>query len=104
MCIRDRVRIGQPATLRVRLVNGGEVERELLVDYRMHFLKKNGQRRPSVFRFGKYRLLPGEELEAAKTHRFTVTGTRTYYPGTQAVSVVVNGVESEVAEFELVGE
>lgn len=99
----QQVRIGQPATLRVRLVNGGEVERELLVDYRLHFLKKNGQRRPSVFRFGKYRLLPGEELEAAKTHRFTVTGTRTYYPGTQAVSVVVNGVESEVAEFELVG-
>lgn len=95
------VRIGERASLRARLVNRSAEAREVLVDYRVHFLKKNGQRRPTVFRLGRYRLLPGEELEVAKTHRFAVTGTRTYYPGVQAVSVVVNGVEGDVLEFEL---
>lgn len=95
------VRVGERATLRARLVNRSTAAREVLVDYRVHFLKKNGQRRPTVFRLGRFTLAPGEEREVSKTHRFTVTGTRTYYPGTQVVSVVVNGVEGAAVEFEL---
>ena len=93
--------IGSSVELTATLVNHGDTARDVLVDYKLHFLKANGGRRPTVFRFGRFTLAPGEELEISKTHPFRVTGTRTYYPGTQAVSVVVNGIESEPIEFEL---
>lgn len=97
----DRVAVGETGTLSAELKNTGRSSHELLVEYRMHFLKKHGQRRPTVFRIGKFHLAPGETLLVNKTHAFRITGTRTYYPGTQAVSVVVNGVESPPLPFEL---
>lgn len=69
---------------------------------RVHFLKKNRTRKPSVFRLGKYTLAPGETRVVTKTHPFRVTSTRTYYPGTQALSLVINGHEGELVDFELI--
>ncbi|QYH19957.1 DNA alkylation repair protein [Corynebacterium aquatimens] len=99
-----RATVGEAATLKVTLANTSAEKQELLAEYRLHFLKKNGQRRPSVFRLGKFTLAPGERLTVEKQHVFRLTSTRTYYPGTQAISVVVNGRESDQLEFELVGQ
>lgn len=95
------VAVGETAELTAVLVNHGAAARDVLVDYKLHFRKANGQLRPTVFRFGRFTLAPGEERAVSKTHLFRVTGTRTYYPGAQAVSVVVNGAESPAVAFEL---
>lgn len=97
----DTAVVGDKALLKVRITNTGAAPQEVLAEYRMHFLKKNGERRPTTFRLGKFTLAPGETVTAAKTHTFRVTSTRTYYPGTQAVSVQVNGRESAQRAFEL---
>lgn len=95
--------IGEKAELTARVLNASDEPRNILVDYRVHFLKKNGTCHPTTFRLGRLALAPGEERVLTKRHPFTVTSTRTLYPGTHAVSVVVNGVESEPIPFELVG-
>ncbi len=97
----EAVAVGDAAVLTVSLTNTSSEPQEVLGEYRVYFLKKNGTRRPSVFRLGKFTLAPGETRVVEKNHVFRVTGTRTYYPGTQAISVVVNGMESEPEEFEL---
>ncbi|MGV0392607.1 hypothetical protein [Corynebacterium riegelii] len=93
--------IGEKATLSATLTNTGDTAANVLAEYRLHFLKKNGTRQPSVFRLGKYTLEPGETRVVSKAHPFRVTSTRTYYPGTQAVSLVINGREGELVDFEL---
>ncbi|MDN8594781.1 MULTISPECIES: hypothetical protein [unclassified Corynebacterium] len=98
-----RVAVGEKSELTARVVNASDEPRDILVDYRVHFLKKNGTHRPTTFRLGRLTLAPGEERDLVKRHSFAVTSTRTLYPGTHAVSVVVNGVESEPISFELVG-
>ena len=99
--IPSRVAVGAKAELTARVLNTSDIPRDILVDYRVHFLKKNGTRRPTTFRLGRFTLAPGEERDLSKRHPFTVTSTRTLYPGTHAVSVVVNGVEGELVPFEL---
>lgn len=96
----NTVAIGEKATLSATLTNTGNVAANVLAEYRVHFLKKNGIRQPSVFRLGKYTLAPGETRVVTKTHPFRVISTRTYYPGTQAVSLVINGREGELVDFE----
>lgn len=98
-----RVTIGDKAPLLARVVNASDQTLDILVDYRLHFLKKNADLRPTSFRLGRFTLAPGEERDLVKRHSFAVTSTRIFYPGTQAVSVVVNGAESEPIPFELVG-
>ena len=95
------VAIGEKATLSTTLTNASDAAANVLAEYRVHFLKKNGARKPSVFRLGKFTLEPGETRVVTKTHPFRVTSTRTYYPGTQALSVVINGREGELVDFEL---
>ena len=96
-----RISIGEKAPLTATIANGSDRSCEILVDYRIHFLKKNGSRRPTTFRLGRLTLAPGEERALNKQHPFTVTSTRTLYPGTHAVSVVINGAEGETVPFEL---
>ena len=95
------VGVGEKATLSATLINTCDAPANVLAEYRVHFLKKNGTRKPSVFRLGKYTLEPGETRVVTKTHPFRITSTRTYYPGTQAISLVINGCEGELVEFEL---
>lgn len=97
----ETVAIGQKATLSATLTNTGDTATNVLAEYRLHFLKKNGTRQPSVFRLGKFTLKPGENRAVSKTHPFRVVNTRTYYPGTQALSLVINGHEGELVDFEL---
>ena len=96
-----RVAVGEKAELTARVLNASDEPRDILVDYRVHFLKKNGTHRPTTFRLGRVTLAPGEERDLTKRHPFTVTSTRTLYPGTHAVSVVVNGAEGDPVPFEL---
>lgn len=95
------VAIGMKATLSVTLTNTGDAPAKVLAEYRVYFLKKNGTRQPSVFRLGKFTLAPGEVRVVTKTHPFRVTSTRTYYPGAQALSLMINGREGERVYFEL---
>jgi len=96
-----RVTIGEKAEVTARVVNTSDSPRRILVNYRIHFLKKNGARRPTTFRLGRFTLAPGEERDLTKSHSFAVTGTRTYYPGEQGLSVAVNGIEGQIAPFRL---
>ena len=95
------VSIGEKATLSASLTNTGDTAANVLAEFRVYFLKKNGTRQPSVFRLGRYTLEPGETRVVAKTHPFRITSTRTFYPGTQAISLVINGREGELVDFEL---
>lgn len=99
--IPERIRIGETMNITMRLVNTSDQPREVLADYKLYFLKKNGVQRPSTFRFGRFTLAPGEERQVSKRHRFAITGSRTFYPGDQALSVVINGHEGELYTFEL---
>lgn len=99
----DSVAVGESAPLAVTLVNRSDAAVTVLADYRIHFLKKYGAARPTTFRLGRSTLEPGEERTIVKSHVFRITGTRTYYPGAQAISVVLNGVESDPIPFQLHG-
>lgn len=99
--VPDRVAVGEAAPVAVTLHNAGTEPIDVMVDYRVHFLKSNGQRRPSAFKLGRVTLGGGETKTVGKKHSFKLTSTRSYYPGTQALSVVVNGIEAEAVEFDL---
>jgi len=75
----------------------------LLVDYEIEFVKKNGSRKPKVFKLKQIEMAEGETRTLEKKHRLPASATTyTLYPGTHAVSVKVNGNVMATTEFELV--
>ena len=74
----------------------------LVVDYLVHFRKANGKLAAKVFKGTKLVLEPGETHSYSRSHPIRPITTRKYYPGTQGLSLRINGQDFGYAEFELI--
>lgn len=84
-------------------IQGGEVlslntmvtataDTSLLIDYVIHFVKKNGSTAPKVFKWKMVSLKNGESLQLTKKHRLKMDATTfTLYPGTHRIELQING-------------
>ena len=64
----------------------------LMVDYEIDFVKKNGTTKAKVFKLRQIQMAKGEIATLEKTHRLKKdASTFTLYPGTQKVSLKING-------------
>ncbi len=74
----------------------------LLIDYVIHFVKKNGTSAPKVFKWKMVALKEGEELKLTKKHRLKADATTfTLYPGEHKVEVQINGQSAGKQKFTL---
>ncbi len=65
----------------------------LLVDYVIHFVKKNGSTTPKVFKWKTLTLKAGETITLTKRHWLKIDATTfTLYPGRHTVELQINGV------------
>ncbi|MEZ4636187.1 MAG: DNA alkylation repair protein [Caldilineaceae bacterium] len=95
------IRIGEAVRLSLTLVNDGDVAHDLVIDFRVHFVKANGKRSPKVFKWTKCTLQPAESITLTKVVSMVPVTTRKLYVGRHAVDVQVNGQVLAMAEFEL---
>lgn len=85
------VRIGESLEVRVSLHNTGTESLRVLLDYEVHHQKANGTLSPKVFKWTEKELKPGEHWTLQRKHSLRPVTTRVYYPGTHAISLLVNG-------------
>lgn len=86
-----RIRLGDRIALSFRLESQAAAAQRLVVDYAVHYVKKNGGASAKVFKLKTTTLAPYavEAFRREQTVRdFT---TRVHYPGRHAVEVMVNG-------------
>ncbi|WP_341393987.1 DNA alkylation repair protein [Arthrobacter sp. G119Y2] len=81
--------------------NTGSKPARLAVDYIVHHCKANGTLSGKTFKLTTATLAPGQSLTLTREHSFRPITTRRYYPGPHAVTLQVNGMPSDRAEFEL---
>ncbi len=91
--------LGQPLQAQVELHSSQSTPQDLIVDFRFHFVKANGQTSPKVFK-GKGLTLPARG-HVTFTQRFPLqpVTTRRYYPGPTRVEILVNGEVHSEAQF-----
>ncbi len=95
------VAIGGKVKVALELANPSDDEAGALVDLRVHFVKANGSTSPKVFKGAEPVIAPGEVATVRKTVSLAVHSTRTPYPGTHTVEVLVNGTAHEGVAFEV---
>lgn len=97
-----RVRLGEEFRFSAEIVSTAPRAAELLVDFRVGFVKADGTRKPKTFKGTKLVLEPGGAGEVRGRVSFAPMTTRISYPGRHTLALVVNGAETEIAEFEVV--
>ncbi|MFD0502264.1 DNA alkylation repair protein [Streptomyces chiangmaiensis] len=101
--VLDRITVpfGGSVRFTATIRNVGDQEARLSIDYVVHHNKANGSQSAKTFKLTTRTLAPGETVEVGREHSFRPITTRRYHPGPHAVSLQVNGVASDRAEFEL---
>ncbi len=97
----ELIRFGQTLTISTDLRSESDDAQNLVVDYIVHHRRANGSTSPKVFKWKTLTLPPRAEVQLKKKHAFKPITTRTYYPGTHAIEVQVNGHSLGRSEFEL---
>lgn len=97
----QQVAEGESIDLAVTLTSTARATQDLVVDYVVHHVRANGGTSPKVFKGWKLTLAPGDTRALAKRHSLRPVTTRTLYPGTHRVEVLVNGAAVAAAAFEL---
>lgn len=73
----------------------------LMIDYRIHYVKKTGAQLPKVFKLKELTLNPGETVTVIKKQRFQHFTTRALHSGTHILEIMVNGQVMQRKRFEL---
>jgi 3-methyladenine DNA glycosylase AlkC len=94
-----RVAIGGKVQVRCTITNTGKDVAAFNVDLRVHFVKANGGTGPKVFKVKAVELAPRTSVELTKSISLVQHSTRTHYPGTHLVELVVNGVTEPIGSF-----
>lgn len=95
------LRLGQTLRLDATLVSTADQPQKLVVDYAIHYVKKNGETSRKVFKLRTLALAGGAELTLEKQQTIADFTTRVHYPGRHTVELLVNGLSVAQSHFDL---
>jgi 3-methyladenine DNA glycosylase AlkC len=98
---REVVLMGEHLGFEIELHSTAEAPQSITVDYIVHFLKANGTLSPKVFKGSTINLPARGSAIFRRSHRFTEITTRKHYPGSHALSVRINGEDTQPVAFVL---
>ncbi len=97
----DDPTIGEAVKIKVTLANQGEQPVPLMADFRIFYVKSNGQTRPKVFKLKSTTLEAGQSMTLEKKVSLAQMSTRKHYPGHHMVELQLNGQMVTLGSFEL---
>lgn len=98
---KKQLHLGETLPFTLSLVSDKSQTQRLVVDYKVHFVKHSGERKPKVFKIRELELEPGEVWDVTKKHLFKDFTTRKHYAGEHAIEIVVNGKSLALKKFKL---
>ncbi|MFS1513923.1 DNA alkylation repair protein [Chengkuizengella sp. SCS-71B] len=96
----EKVNIGDTLSFSFQLKKNKDTDEKVRIEYAIYFMKANGELTRKVFKISE-RVLTNRIEEINRNHSFKLITTRKYYPGQHKVSIIINGVEKVLNEFEI---
>jgi 3-methyladenine DNA glycosylase AlkC len=98
--IKNEIRLGESLDFSFDLSADKAID--LLIDYKIAFMKANGSRSSKVYRVKKIYLQKGEKISLKKTHLFKKnSSTFKYYSGFHSLTLQINGQTFGTVDFQL---
>lgn len=95
------VKIGKDLVFAFTLHNNSGKPQTVRLEYGLYYLRQNGQLSRKVFKISERVMQAGEKLEINRKQSFRLITTRTFYPGQQQLSIIINGQERKTMRFSL---
>jgi len=95
------IKIGDDLIFEFTVTSNENKSCKLMIDYVIHFMKKNGKQAPKVFKAAKKTLGPRETITIEKKQSFKKINTRPYYSGKHSLEIQINGKKYVKTDFTL---
>ncbi len=96
------VQVGERLEFSFNLLNNNTSASKIRLEYGMYYLKANGSLSKKVFKISEKNYQKNTTTTIHKSQSFKVISTRKFHVGRHQLSVIVNGHEFEILNFELV--
>ncbi len=96
-----KISFGEAIDFQFELKNLDDKDIYTRIEYKVYFLRMNGIYNSKVFKISEKNLVKNSKILIVKAHSFKEISTRKYYEGKQKIALIINGVESDLLEFEL---
>ncbi len=97
------VKIGEAIHFTFELLSKKKSTQRLMIDYRIHYVKKNGSLSPKVFKLKEVDLLAGQSVHISKKQSFQDFTTRKHAAGKHQLEILVNGEVVKSVVFQVRG-
>jgi 3-methyladenine DNA glycosylase AlkC len=98
---RPRLRLGETLEFSGTIESAAPRTQRLVVDYVVHYVKRNGATAPKVFKLAELELAPRGSASIGKRQVLKDFTTRKHHPGRHRVELQINGTIAARAEFTL---
>ncbi len=95
------IKLGESVQLSAMLENQSKKTQQLMIDYIVHYVRKNNVCNEKVFKWKSLELAAGESLELGKKHPMKTTTIRALYNGCHKVELQINGHRLADGQFTL---
>ena len=96
------VKIGDYLQFQFHLNNKNEEAKTIRLEYAVHYKKAKGHLAKKVFKISEKIYQPNHLTKIERNQSFKIITTRVFHTGIHQLSIIINGTESEVLEFELI--
>ncbi len=96
-----KISIGESLGFSFTIQNTDEQTLTVRLEYGIHYLRQNGQLSKKVFKISERQIQPSEIIDIQRKQSFKIITTRKFYAGQHKLSLIINGQEREILEFEL---
>jgi 3-methyladenine DNA glycosylase AlkC len=96
-----QVTLGERVTLSFDLASKCAESQRLVIDYRMHYVKKSGATAAKVFKLKELTLDGGQRVSIERTQNIRDFTTRVHYAGRHDIEILVNGACLAKGYFDL---
>ncbi|QNK63127.1 DNA alkylation repair protein [Pedobacter sp. PAMC26386] len=94
--------IGDSLGFTITVKNTAQTVQKIRLEYAVYYKRLNGQSSKKVFKISERDYQPNETAVVNRKQSFKIITTRKFYPGQHQLSIILNGQENELKDFELV--
>ena len=92
---------GDSVQLKAQIANHSKKPQSLMIDYIVHYVRKNDIKNEKVFKWKTIELAAGKTIDLSKKQPMKITTTRALYEGVHNVDIQINGSRLATAKFKL---
>lgn len=99
--VTPKVKIGKYLEFSFTVKNNSESVQNVRLEYGIYYKKSKGHLAKKVFKISEKEYLPNENTAVRRKQSFKIITTRVFYTGLHQISIIANGEEKALGDFEL---